>query len=1018
MGRSLALALTAITAIFAVLLGTILAFPPVLGPPMGAEEIRPGVPVVRHPNGSRADFFTLQLRAGDFLRVTVEQQGIDVVVSLLDAGGITLLTVDSPNGTSGPETLVAVAESSGWHRLRIHALPSEEHGRYAVRVEEPHPAGSKERQLARATQAFAKGEELLAQKDGRELVRARKAYETAADGWRSAAEDRSLAVALDRLGDVAEQLGEPDVARPAYQEAAQIQGRLGAPDEVRLYNKLGQICRLLGDPRAAEDAHLRALRRAASLGHRRGEGVAWNELGHLYKSEAAPQKAIKAYDRALTVWEALGDEALEEKATALHNLGTVYSTLGSFSEARELLERALALRQKAEDLRGQAATITAIAWIEGLEKQLPEALRLYEEAIELRRREKDWRGAAATLDRRGTALRQVGRTDEALASYRQALEFFEQSGERGLIAHPLSNLGGLLVQKGDLAEGERLLMQALQLFRQSSDQESEAFVLQELAQAARQRGDLPLALDRIEEAIGLVESLRRAAPGPELRVSYASLRHGYFELWADLLMELDERQPGRGFDVRALEASERGRGRGLQENLEEKEGWEPGSGEDVGLLNARIRALENLRIGLQEADAPPDQIKAIERKILTLLAERNRLRAQPPVREASLREPRLEEIRQLLGEDTILLEYALGEERSFLWSLDANGLETSELPGRAALERQVQQTRELLSRSHYRTSRKPAEIAAADLGKILLGPVAHLLTSQRVLIVPDGALYSIPFAALPVQRGGAPLLADHEIVFAPSASLIVRMRRELSRRPPLPKLLAMVADPVFEGDDPRLRKGKAGASAGSTDIHRGSGPRVLRRLPQTGVEALEILKLAPPDQRLAALGFEADRQAVLDGLLKGFRILHFATHAVLNPEQPELSSLVLTQVDPEGRPRDGSLRAYEIRDLDLSAELVVLSACSTGLGPEMRGEGPMGLTRAFLDAGAERVVMSLWDVEDTATKELMSRFYQGVLVDELSPASALRQAQLSMRAEARWAAPYYWAGFVLQGDWK
>jgi CHAT domain-containing protein len=165
------------------------------------------------------------------------------------------------------------------------------------------------------------------------------------------------------------------------------------------------------------------------------------------------------------------------------------------------------------------------------------------------------------------------------------------------------------------------------------------------------------------------------------------------------------------------------------------------------------------------------------------------------------------------------------------------------------------------------------------------------------------------------------------------------------------------------------------------------------------------------------LGFEASRPNVLSADLTRYRVLHFATHGLLNSRHPELSGLVLSLVDREGRPQDGFLAAHEIYRMKLEADLVVLSACETALGTEIRGEGLIGLARAFMYAGAPRVVASLWRVPDTATAELMKRFYRAMLVEGLRPAAALHRAQQSLRQDPRWAHPYYWAGFTIHGDW-
>jgi CHAT domain-containing protein len=193
----------------------------------------------------------------------------------------------------------------------------------------------------------------------------------------------------------------------------------------------------------------------------------------------------------------------------------------------------------------------------------------------------------------------------------------------------------------------------------------------------------------------------------------------------------------------------------------------------------------------------------------------------------------------------------------------------------------------------------------------------------------------------------------------------------------------------------------------------------LPRLPFTRREAEEIARLAPPSTVLKALDFDASRQTATAGTLGSFRIVHFATHALLNTAYPDLSGVVLSLVDERGAPQDGFLRLHDVYSLDLAADLVVLSACQTALGKDIRGEGLVGLTRGFMYAGARRVVTSLWNVDDEATAALMRLFYQRILGEErLTASAALRAAQIDLSRQRRWRSPYFWAGFVVQGDWK
>jgi len=273
-------------------------------------------------------------------------------------------------------------------------------------------------------------------------------------------------------------------------------------------------------------------------------------------------------------------------------------------------------------------------------------------------------------------------------------------------------------------------------------------------------------------------------------------------------------------------------------------------------------------------------------------------------------------------------------------------------------------------------------------------------------------------------------------VSIPSASVLSIIRREMEGRQQAAKSVAVLADPVFEEEDPRVDEAKNGKSSGKTPATRAADTehseliRAIRtmnfpdarygfvRLPFSRLEADNVIALAPKGTGLKATDFDASRALALSRELNQYRILHFATHGLLNSERPELSGLVFSLLDREGKPQDGFLRLHEIYNLQLNADLVVLSACESGLGKEIKGEGLIGLVRGFMYSGAPRVVASLWTVDDYATAELMKLFYQGMLKDGLPAGAALRAAQLEFSKEKRWASPYFWAGFVLQGEWK
>jgi CHAT domain-containing protein len=272
-----------------------------------------------------------------------------------------------------------------------------------------------------------------------------------------------------------------------------------------------------------------------------------------------------------------------------------------------------------------------------------------------------------------------------------------------------------------------------------------------------------------------------------------------------------------------------------------------------------------------------------------------------------------------------------------------------------------------------------------------------------------------------------PLIVDHEIITLPSAAVLAALRNETATRQPAMKAVAVLADPVFSGDDSRIPVARAGRTVTASeqslpaDVLRSaeeSGLQGFLRLRFSRAEADAITRLAPEGQSLEAVDFVANRATATGADLSQYRIVHFATHGLVNSQHPELSGIVLSLVDEKGQLQNGFLRLFEIYNLKLNADLVVLSACQTALGKEVKGEGLIGLTRGFMYAGAPRVVASLWRIDDRATAELMGRFYAGMMKGGLTPAAALRAAQISMWQEKRWTAPPYWAAFTIQGEWK
>jgi CHAT domain-containing protein len=435
------------------------------------------------------------------------------------------------------------------------------------------------------------------------------------------------------------------------------------------------------------------------------------------------------------------------------------------------------------------------------------------------------------------------------------------------------------------------------------------------------------------------------------------------------------------------------------------------------------------------------ELETVAREIRELTTSYTELQTQikqQSPRYANLVQPQplnLERIQNELTDGAVLLEYTLGSQHSYLWAVTRDSLTAYQLPARDEIESLVKSVcaalivRQTMNESdldsyNERVARADAEYwrQTAQLSQILLGPVAQTIEGKTILVVADGALQYLPFAALPEPTEAnsqnpsepTPLIVDHEVVNLPSASILATIRQAVRVGSNEEKLIAILADPVFSPNDSRVK-----TTVSLPQNVQLSGAPSLNRLPATKVEAESIMAIVPRHAGMMATGFDADRTVALSSELGQYRIIHLATHGVVDTENPEMSGIVLSLVSREGKGTQGLVQLHDVYNMNLSnTQLVVLSACQTALGQEVRGEGLVGLSRGFIYAGASSVIASLWKVDDRATTQLMTYFYKGVFEDGLTTSAALRQAKVKMWQQSRYREPFYWAAFVLQGEYR
>ena len=902
----------------------------------------------------------------------------------------------------------------------------------------------------------------------------------------SRAINRGSAVnALNGIAYVYLNLGDSPNALAYCRRARALQRQPGDPQalagdlrvEAQTVNNEGEVHYLLGELKEALDSFTRALDLWIHSGDRRGQALAHLNLGYTHSDSGNLQKASDHFRQALALWRAVEDrrgEALSQTAlgainsfigerqlalnayeqalrifrtygdqqgesVALNSIGQVYEDLGDLQTALDHYKLALELNRTNGNRDSEAVIEYYVGRVYRLMGENQQALSYYNQSLRLCSRLGKKRVAAYVFNDIGIIYDFLGQREFALDQYNEVLSFYREAGDRRGQANTLKTIGDLHYSRGESERAVACYAEALSYSRAAWDRSGEAEALYSIARTERDTGKLDPALNNITDSIKIIEAMRSQVVSHQLRASYFASIHKHYEFLIALLVQLHQLRPTDGYAAAALQASENARARSLVETLLEAKA---GVGLDVDPvmlerehslqqeLNAKALYLMRLRNNVQ-TEAGAEQVEKEVRQLTNEYEEVQALiRSQSP-RYASLMQPRppsLQEIQaELRGDDTILLEYAMGEEKSYVWAVTSDSFSGYELPARAQIEELIREVHRLLTARPSDTDTKWDERywqKAAELSRVLFGQLSQQLGSKRLLIVADGALQYLPLEALPSpataeEPENEPLATKHEVVYLPSAATLITLRREATRPVLVSKSVFVLADPVFDKGDPRVKtvgavKGAATSPAALTGIRANNFPR----LPSTRREAEAIVSLLPEDARAIATDFAANRALALSAELGRYRIVHIATHSVVNSSHPELSGIVLSMVNEQGQEENGFLQLHDIYGLKLDAELVVLSACNTGLGKDVRGEGLVGLTRGFMYAGASGVVASLWKVDDAATAELMTHFYKAMFEDDLPPAAALRSAKEAMRRQKHWRSPYYWSAFVLQGEYR
>ena len=1076
--------------LFMVILGGSAALP---------EELFLETPMTVDISPGEQNEHTLYVEAHRFLHVEIRSPNVQLFDTLTttDSSSLIFARFENTNGFS----IKAVAEQSDSLHLKLSADQQTEKGRYVIVLQERREATATDKSMITAKIQYDEAFVLEQKGDSESLQKAQQKYTESLKIWQKINDDNMITKTLQRLGETCFTASDFQGMQSYYYRALRQSREHGdQKGEALARYKIGVAMMNKNESFEALDIFEQALELSQQSSLPGLEADILTSIGQVYTEFDDYEQGIEYVQQSLEIRKTLGKE--EEIASALLVLGDAYVNLGESQKALDYYHEALNLYRKNRDRQGEAIVLGSIGWVYDQFSEYDTALDYYEQSLTISQDIDYLFGKAWIVKLLGDVHRKMGNYKVAINNYNISLELCQQMGVRVGESANYSNLAMVYVEMDSLDMALDYLNKARLINLQINHREGEGSILHKigsvyarkgdtdkavdfyeqalavaqtlqdprlfqrtyfaLGQQERRAGNLERAKDYIEKSLQLADSLRSSVLSQKMRATYFASIHSLYDELLLLLMQQHRNNPDADYAHQAFQISEKSRCQSLLEMLNEgqvdlRAGIDPELLERERLVRQKLNAREQQRQRLLTESPDSDTSDALADEIRALLNEYENIETR--IRQAQPRLAAIEKAEALpfdqiqnevLDDSTLLIEYALTEEKSFAWAITSDHIACVELPVADDIEATARIVYDnLTARNAFvdgestaqrfdriRMSDENVSSALLELSDKILSPLADHLDKPRIVFVCDEILQYMPMAALPMpgttqqgEKSNDRLVNHFEILSAPSASALPLIREEKNRGRQPDKLLAIFADPVFSSSDPRLSSSLLATNESTSQTRSdaldqalqetGMGTRSdLSRLPFSRLEATDILTLAGTDACQCYMDFDATYSTAVAPDLSRFNIVHFATHGMMNTINPELSGLVLSLYDQGGHSQNGYLRLHDIYQLDLNADLVVLSACQTALGKEIRGEGLIGLTRGFMYAGAPRVLASLWKVDDEATAALMKQFYSNKLEKDMPAAKALQQAQLTIKNEKRWVSPYYWAAFVLQGDWQ
>ena len=1009
-----------------------------------------GKPIEREMKGGETHTYQIPLQAGQFLNLEVTQNGVDVVVLLLSPDG-KKLEVDSPNGNYGPEPIWFVTEAAGNYRLEIKTLEKTvPNGKYSIKINELRASSPKDKIYVTAQKTLSEAELFWAKDTEESSSKAVKSLEEATRLIQLLDDANQLARINDRIGRIYLSQSILENALKHFFESLKFSEQSGNKDlQARALHKIADVYNDQANYQLAIDYYQKSLNLDELVGFKPGIAANANDLGGVYLKLDEFDKALPLFEKTQKIGEETGSNIT--LAAALNNIGLVYWSQGNSGKALEYQIKQLAL---GEEMRNKAIKARALHSLANAHPNGDIRLQYLQKALILAEEIKDKRHISMILSDIGVSY-SWNDNQKALEYYQKSLALDESLGLIGELPVTLTNIGAIYNEQGDFERALQVLEKSLAISKQNRTPSAECSTLLEMArvyfnqknyqkaletaqkaEAIIKDKDIPYYLwnsqnlqgeillwlkepakarQAFQDSIAVIEKylVRKPIGLPEQSKLRREMVASYYELLKLQVQEnkleeafaLAERTKA-GILLNILQSGKVGIKKAITAQEQEQE---------KRLKNELVSL--NTQISRETGQEKPDKTRLsdlrtqLEKQRLEFEDFQTRLYATHPelkIQRGEMKPVSLVETSELISDNqTALLEFVVAEDKTFLFVLNKVANQSSVSLKVYPID--IKQ-KDLAQRvENFRSKLAKADLdfqpLARDLFDLLLKPAAAQLQGKNnLIIVPDADLWNLPFQALQSTQNRY-LIETAALSYAPSLTALkemTRIRKSKANRSASTELLAF-GNPIV-GKETKQRVNQVFMS------------ERLEPIPEAERLVNNLEKLYGANKSKVFTGAEASEERAKTESSK-YRILQFATHGILNDASPMYSHLVLSEKTTADANEDGLLEAWEMKDLNLNADMVILSACETARGRVSAGEGVIGMSWSLFIAGAPTTVVSQWKVESASTTELMLEFHRQLLTGKnISKSEALRRASLKLLKTPQYKHPSYWAPFVIVGD--